>query len=91
MQTYRKYQNKNVVFINLTGDGAEAKGQIDAYLSQYGIGWLNGYGAMRTLASLGVVGYPTLMVFGPDGRQLWFSPGASGNLEAAIDRALAGS
>lgn len=75
-------------FIGLTPDSRDKLPDIQAYLDDFEIPWVNGYGAMSTLQSLGVQVLPTKLVVGRDGKVLWRSD-QGGSLDEAIENALA--
>ena len=49
-----------VLFIGLTLDGDERLQEIQAYLDQFGMARLTGYGAREALQALGVQAFPTM-------------------------------
>lgn len=88
VDTYEQYKSKGVVFLGLTGEGADANAKSQDFLDRLGITWPNGYGAMDTLEALQVQYLPTLLVIGADGDIAWRSE-LGGDLSEAIDEALA--
>ena len=73
------YQPKGVVFIGLTPELASDRTTIERYLPTVdGFDWPVGYEAGVPLGQLGIPGFPTLIVFGPDGRAVWSSHGSDG-------------
>jgi len=84
-----QYQPLGVVFIGLTPEPADAKAKIEQFIPTVdGFDWPVGYEAGVPIDQLGVPGYPTMIVFGPDGRAVW-SAHTSDGLSAALDKALA--
>ena len=79
-----------MLFVGLTLDGKDQLEQIQAYLNEFEIPWLTGYGAMEALQALGVQAFPTKIVVGADGRIAWHDE-LGGSLDAAIRQALAGA
>jgi hypothetical protein len=59
-------------------------------LDNFGITWLNGYGATGALDALGIRAFPTTIVVGKDGRVVW-NDEMGGSLESALEQALAGA
>lgn len=89
VQAYQKYKDDGVVFIGLTrDDGALGWTETQKAAQQLGLAWPNGYAADATLTALGVVGFPTLFVVGPDGRVAW-NDELGGKLVDAIEKAKA--
>lgn len=78
------------MFVGLSGDEADAIPQMQEYIERFGISWPNAYGAQPLAESLRIRGYPTLMVFGRDGRLLWSGHGHD-QLTQIIDQALESS
>lgn len=87
MQIYQKYRQEGVEFIGLTGDTAEKVPEMEQFINQFAIPWTNGFGAVRIGQKLGVRGYPTAIVFGRDGKEIWSGHSAD-DLDKAIQRAL---
>ncbi len=89
VQAYQKYKDDGVVFIGLTQDaGPLGWTETQKAVQQLGLAWPNGYAADSTLTALGVVGFPTLFVVGPDGRVTW-NDDLGGKLVDAIAKAKA--
>lgn len=85
---YDKYRDKGVVFLGLTGEGAEADAQNRRFLTTYKIAWPNGYGAVKTLTDLKAEFIPQRWVIDRKYNLIW-DENSSEKFEAAIDRALA--
>jgi thiol-disulfide isomerase/thioredoxin len=88
--THNRFKDQGVVFIGLTDEGEESLPAINAFLSETGITYLNGYGAGETLTALGVVAIPVAWVIDRNGTIVWNSD-APGTLDEAIERELAKS
>jgi thiol-disulfide isomerase/thioredoxin len=85
-----KYQPLGVEFIGLTPESASDKAKIEQFIPTVdGFNWPVGYEAGLPIDQLRIPGYPTLIVFGTDGRALWSahsSDGLTGVLDAALAR-----
>ena len=84
---YNEYQSRGVEFIGLTEEDSSSLDDSKAFLEEFGIKWPNGYGAPKPIANLRVSGFPTMFVFGADGKVLWHDE-LGGSLEEALDAAL---
>lgn len=87
-ELYRKYHDRGVEFVGLTGDGADQLKQIQGFLTEYEISFPNGYGADDLLEDMKVVGIPTAWVIGPNGKVVWNEDSGT-ELEQGIEQALA--
>ena len=84
----KQFRDKDVIFIGLTDQGAADLPDIEEFLSDTAVTWLNGFGAGETLEKFGHAYYPQMWVIGRDGRIAW--NGNSGvSLEEGIEQALA--
>ena len=77
-----------MIFIGLTNEGAADLPDIEEFLTDTGVTWLNGYGAGETLEQFGHAYNPQMWVIGRDGRIAW-NQKSSVSLEEAIETALA--
>jgi thiol-disulfide isomerase/thioredoxin len=69
---YSQYQPLGVQFIGLTPEGETDVSKIVGFLKQVGgVNWPVGYGADPTFDMLGIVAFPTLVVFDAEGRAVW--------------------
>lgn len=87
IRTYEKYKGRGVVFIGLTAEGEELLPQIQEFLADTKIPWVNGYGAVDTLIALDATAIPNYWVVGPNGNIVWNAD--SGSLDEGIQHALA--
>lgn len=61
-----------VEFVGLTFEPEEMRSQIEKVIAEVkGFNWPVGYGAGETLQTLGVQGYPTVIVFDQNGMSVW--------------------
>lgn len=86
---HKRYADKGVIFLGLTGEGAESDFQMHRFLSEFGISWPNGYGASATLAKLNATTIPRVWVIDRNYKIVWHSLTSSEPIEQAIDQALA--
>ena len=86
---YKRYRERGVVFVGLTGEGAAAQRQSQQFLQATNITWPNAYGARFTLAQLKNKYIPQTWVIDRSYNLIWDSSIPSEPIEAAIDRALA--
>ena len=77
-----------MIFIGLTNEGAADLPDIEQFLTDTGVTWLNGYGAVETLEKFGRAYYPQMWVIGRDGRIAW-NRNSGVSLEKGIEEALA--
>ena len=85
---YEKYRPLGVEFVGLTFEPASELSSIAGFVrSIAGFDWPVGYGASPTLDMLGVTGFPTLIVFGPDGTAVW-SGTKTNHLPDILDQTL---
>jgi thiol-disulfide isomerase/thioredoxin len=70
-ELYEKYHSRGVVFVGLTGEGAENLSRSQKFVEQGQITWPNGYGADQILAALEVHGIPHLWVVDKEGKIAW--------------------
>jgi thiol-disulfide isomerase/thioredoxin len=83
----KRYAGQGVVFIGLTDESPESLPAIEEFLSDTGITWANGFGAVETLDAFQHRGIPSIWVVGRDGVIVW-NGDSSGDLEDAVERAL---
>ena len=88
VRAYNKFRSQGVVFIGLSSESATAIPKMDRFLRETGITWPNGYGAVKTLQTLGADRIPLTWVIGRDGKIAWNSA-SPGTLEDGIAAALA--
>lgn len=88
VKTWSKFKDKDVQFIGLTVQDSATRDKSEAFLKRAGIEWPNGIGAGPTLEALKCDAIPAVWVVGRDGRIVW-NFDSDGELDAAIDRALA--
>lgn len=89
VELHRKYAPKGVVFIGLTAEDESALGDIRQFVSKYGVEWPNAYGALESSRAMEVRYIPGYWVFDRSGKVVW-NTAASGEMESAIEKALAG-
>ncbi len=77
-----------MIFIGLTNEGAADLPDIEEFLSDTGVTWLNGYGVDETLQKFGHSYYPQMWIIGRDGRIAW-NENSGVSLEEGIEEALA--
>lgn len=87
-KVYQQFRDQEVVFIGLTGEGADALAETKAAVAEANVPWPNGYGAMETLTKLEVKVLPTKLIIGRDGRIAWHNF-MEGDFEDEISKALA--
>lgn len=68
------FASRGVVFVGLTGEGKEDLVEVQKMVDKFGVTWPNGWGAIPTIQALECDMLPTLYIFGPDGRMVWYSP-----------------
>lgn len=86
---YAQYQPLGVEFIGLTPEGESELSMIVGFLKEVGgVTWPIGYGADPTFDMLGIVAFPTLVVFDTKGRAVWSGPDVD-DLPDVLDQALA--
>ena len=69
---YSAYRKHGVEFIGLTPEREDARTSIETFIASVdGFEWPVGYGSGPTLDMLGIEVFPTLIVFGADGRATW--------------------
>ena len=83
-----KHRNRNVLFLGLTYEGADALDASRKFVDDLGIHWPNAYGAGVTVDALGVTGLPAVLVVGADGKVFW-NHEMGGTVEDALQQALA--
>ena len=85
---YAQYHPLGVEFVGLTPEPAADRGAIEKFIASVpGFDWPVGYGSLPTHEMLGVSGYPTLIVFGPEGYAIWSDNYLDG-LPEVLDEAL---
>ena len=87
VKTHDAFRDRDVVFIGLTFDGADQLPDIEEFLSENGITWPNGYGALATLTDLNAEYFPAVWVIGRNGKVVW-NYDSSGDLADGIELAL---
>lgn len=85
---YEKYHDRGVEFVGLTAESGEQKEQIQRFLDEYQITWLNGYGAEQTLAELKAEAIPMVWVIDRRGQIVW-NETSDISLAQGIEKALA--
>lgn len=88
VETYHKFQDRGVVFVGLTSETEAELPQIEAFIEELDVPWVNGYGADQTLIALQAEVIPLVWVIGTDGKVVWNS-GSPGTVEDGIEEALA--
>lgn len=91
IKLHERYRDKGVVFIGLTGEGAQADAKSRGFLKATNITWPNGYGAVQTLLDLNNEYIPQTWVIDRKYNLIWDESKATEPIEAALDRALAES
>ncbi|MFV2069958.1 MAG: TlpA family protein disulfide reductase [Pirellulales bacterium] len=82
------YQPLGVAFIGLTPESANDKAKIEQFIQTVpGFVWPVGFEAGLPIQQLGVANFPTLILFGTDGRVRWSAHSGEG-LTEALDAAL---
>lgn len=89
VEAYRAYRDRGVQFMGLTFETSQELPAIRSFVRHFGTTWPIAYGAQPTLDALGVSGFPTLIVFGRDGRAVWRNDTMAGSLEQVLDEVLA--
>lgn len=87
VEMYKQFKDRDVVFVGLTSEPEQARGDIELFLRKMGITWLNGYGAHETMQALGAEFIPAIYIIGGDGKLAWTSD-ISGTPEHALNKAL---
>lgn len=82
-----KYADKGVEFIGLTAESADKVDQIQRFLEEYHVTWLNGFGAESTLVELGAEAIPMVWVIDRRGNIIW-NETSSISLDQGIEKAL---
>jgi len=72
----------------MTNEGSADLSDIEEFLSDTGVTWLNGYGAGETLKKLGHAYNPQMWIIGRDGLIAW-NQNSDVSLEDGIEKALA--
>ena len=88
IETYRKFEGRDVVFVGLTSETEQELPQIDAFVEDLEVPWVIGYVADETLIALQAEVIPLVWVIGPDGKVVWNS-GSPGTVDDGIEEALA--
>lgn len=93
MVRIQEHYKDKVKFIGLTAqspsNNPELMREIDQFLSDTGIKWVNGYGALDTVEAFECNLIPETWVVGRDGRIIW-NHNSPGNLAEGIELALKG-
>lgn len=89
VKLHDRYADHGVVFLGLTGEGAEQDAANRKFLAATKITWPNGYGAVGTLSKLNANSIPRVWVIDRNYKIIWHSLTSSEPIEQAIDRALA--
>lgn len=76
-----------MVFVGLTDETASELPEVQRFIDDTGITWLNGYGAGETLEEFGHAYNPQRWLIGRDRRIAW-NESSSESLEEAIEAAL---
>jgi thiol-disulfide isomerase/thioredoxin len=87
-QIYEQYHDQGVEFVGLTAQGRFFLDDINRFIDENRIRWLNGYGAEETFEQLGVDSLPAIWIVGADGRIVW-NHESSEDFTTALDKALA--
>ncbi len=83
-----QYQPLGVEFVGLTPEPAADRATIEAFTTSIpGFNWPVGYGTAPTLDQLGIVAYPTVIVFNPSGIAIWSGNHLDG-LSEVLDEAI---
>lgn len=88
IETYHEFKDRDVVFIGLTSDPESELEEIEAFIEDLNVPWVNGYGADETLIALDAQVIPLVWVIGADGTVVWNS-GSPGTVADGIEEALA--
>ncbi|WP_232103552.1 TlpA family protein disulfide reductase [Gimesia algae] len=89
VEVYNKFKDQKVAFIGLTSDREDLLPKIKEWLSETGITWPNGYGAVDSLNAFKAEFIPQVWVIGIDGKIVWNENSRSSeSLEEGIQRAL---
>lgn len=92
IESERKYRDRGVVFLGLTSAGEDTLSLSKEFLTDTGIYWPNGYGAVQPLMTLEADSVPVIWIVGRDGRIvdeiMGFDPSHKA-LQDGIERALA--
>jgi thiol-disulfide isomerase/thioredoxin len=83
------YRKRGVKFVGLTQETSADLPLIrSAIAATPGFDWPVGFGATEFMGRLNIGGFPTVVLFGRDGKVRWSERGSYG-LEGALDKALA--
>lgn len=74
VKLHEAYSSRGVVFLGLTGEGKDELDEVRKMIDTFGVTWPNGWDAIPTIQLLECEMLPTLYVFGPEGRMVWYSP-----------------
>lgn len=85
---HERYSKQGVVFAAVSPEESDSIPKLDAFVAEYRVPWPIAYGGMPTLDALGVEYFPSLYLYGVDGRQMW-NDSMGGSLEDALDQAVA--
>jgi thiol-disulfide isomerase/thioredoxin len=88
VRTYQKFHDRGVVFVGLTSEPVDNRPAIEEFLTEAGITWPNGYGALETLRALEAHVIPRLWIVGSDGKIAW-NLDSTTSLEEGLEQALA--
>ncbi len=84
----QQYQPLGVVFLGLTPEPESAKSEIAGFIQTVdGFDWPVGFGANLMIDLLNIPGYPTMIVFDPEGKAVWSGDSTQG-MEAALDKIM---
>lgn len=93
VRLHQEFAPKGVEFVGLTYESADRLPEIENYLKQTGITWVNGFGALATLREYGVEYFPSIWIVNSEGKVLWnldSGPSLEGALRLAIGGKLDG-
>lgn len=85
--TFEKFRDRGVKFISLTFETDERLEAIEAFVSQTGMTWPAGYGAIETLQQFDAEYFPCVWIIDRDGTVVW-NRDSRESLEEALERTL---
>lgn len=89
VKLHEEYQEQGVEFVGITYEPPQRLAEVQEFLKNTGITWLNGYGAVQTFQDWNVQAVPCVWIIDSHGRILW-NVNSPQPLEQAIPLALAG-
>lgn len=88
-----RWQDKNVVVLGIADDGAEALGDLNRVIDTVpGFTWPVAYGGRQAFEQLQIEGFPSVVLYSPEGKQVFLgaSTSALGEAEAILMKEVGG-